>query len=531
MSKMSRRLCALSAALAASFVLVACGGGGGSSPTLTATADSAGTTAGGSAVTLHATSSQDGAQVTWLLEGGGQLSATTGASVQYLPPSTDLLDDDTSVKVTAFASGAMSTVELQVAAAHLPGRHWTAARESSVDWRGVVNANGLFVAYGDYGRLATSADSRTWTRHDPVFLQQGAPFPDWIAGVGFAGTQWLALGFNGFADTSRDGATWTAATPVPNAGGAGISGLAAGNGRFVALASDATYVSTDGLQWTKGDHAVHSAVFGNGVFVGEDGSQLLLSTDGLSWHRVHAFSAPPQSGVYAPYLAFANGLFGAYDASGSLLTSPDGTTWTSRAAPGLQSLQGTPDAFFGVAFDTGTSAYELYDSGTGAQWDAFWPDNAVDAYSAIGGDANSWVRLSHMGSIERNDRNSGPWETVADGGVGMLQAVDDVAGVIVALSEHGYALRSTNHGLTWSSVYASPYGAPGDRFDGLALAHFGLTTVAVGSAVTSTGAGGRITTSADGGGTWSIAADVARALRAVTSDGERFIAVGDAGTA
>jgi hypothetical protein len=102
-------------------MLAACGGGGGSSPatppaapatTLSLSGGGDGAVAGGAAVALTATPS-DGSTVSWALGAGspGKLSASSGASVNYLPPA-DGVGADTQVTITATANGVSKSITL-----------------------------------------------------------------------------------------------------------------------------------------------------------------------------------------------------------------------------------------------------------------------------------------------------------------------------------------------------------------------------------------------------------------------------------
>jgi hypothetical protein len=68
--------------------------------------------------------------------------------------------------------------------------------------------------------------------------------------------------------------------------------------------------------------------YGNGLFVavGPYGT-ILTSPDGVSWTRRTSGTSSWLSGV-----TYGNGLFVAVGMSGTILTSPDGVTWTARTS-------------------------------------------------------------------------------------------------------------------------------------------------------------------------------------------------------
>jgi hypothetical protein len=72
------------------------------------------------------------------------------------------------------------------------------------------------------------------------------------------------------------------------------------------------------------------------VAVGSDGTTILTSPDGITWtERTSGTSDNDLRGV-----AYENGTFVAVGASGTILTSSDGTTWTSRTSGTNATLQG-----------------------------------------------------------------------------------------------------------------------------------------------------------------------------------------------
>jgi sugar lactone lactonase YvrE len=118
----SRRWLAAAAVLLA---LSACGGGGSNSPapvpppapaTLTLAGSSPEVLAGGKPVALTATASANAGTLNWSLGAGnpGSLSATTGATVNYLPPAAAAVSANTPVTITASGNGVSKTFALML---------------------------------------------------------------------------------------------------------------------------------------------------------------------------------------------------------------------------------------------------------------------------------------------------------------------------------------------------------------------------------------------------------------------------------
>ena len=153
--------------------------------------------------------------------------------------------------------------------------------------------------------------------------------------------------------TSTDGVGWTrrAMEQPPFE----LRSVAYGNGRFVAVAAGAAYVSTNGIDWRYGADlpdddplpVVRRVVFAGGTFlvVGQEGGDrgsashwlILTSPDGTNWSRQsgepngeshHLNTAAYGNGVY-----LAGGWVGLPTTEGLLLLSTNLTEWTSVPAP------------------------------------------------------------------------------------------------------------------------------------------------------------------------------------------------------
>ena len=90
----------------------------------------------------------------------------------------------------------------------------------------VAYGNGLFVAGGASGKLATSSDGITWT-------QRTSAIDNNMRCVAYGNGLFVAAGFSGKLATSPDGITWTQGTS--SFGTNNISGIGYGNGLFVAV--------------------------------------------------------------------------------------------------------------------------------------------------------------------------------------------------------------------------------------------------------------------------------------------------------
>ena len=188
---------------------------------------------------------------------------------------------------------------------------WT-LRTSAVNnnWTSVTYGNGLFVAVAETGtgnRVMTSPDGINWT-----------------ARTSAADNQWMSVTY--------------------------------GNGLFVAVAmtgTDQVMTSPNGIDWTARNTGLsagwRSITYGKGLFVavscGADSncaattaSQVITSPDGITWTPT---PSPHSSWVtvthgYDPagkdlFVAVACAASGACALSSTIMTSPDGSNWTSLA--------------------------------------------------------------------------------------------------------------------------------------------------------------------------------------------------------
>ena len=254
--------------------------------------------------------------------------------------------------------------------------------------------------------------------------------------VAFGGNLFVSVGTAFFS--SSNSIVWTR-QPLPTLPQDGLNGVAYGNGRFVAIGSGLSYISTNGSSLQPGGNLpVSSATgpqkisFGGGMFVAVSyeangypmtGEHWLImtSSNGLAWSRqsgptnngesyylsaasygngIHVvggwFGSPaeplvlistnlgnwtPVAGVpssnFIMGLAYGNGIFVAVGSS--ILTSPDGMQWTTQ-------LAGPPAGLWGVGFGGGCFAaagtgHSILSSSNGVNWIS--RSTAVDGISGI----------------------------------------------------------------------------------------------------------------------------------------------------
>lgn len=180
--------------------------------------------------------------------------------------------------------------------------------------------NGLWIAGGMGGKIATSPDTVTWTLQATVAEFSNTALYD----IAYWNGLWYAVGQGNYAPTpktchiavSPDLVTWTSLN-------VGLDGVDAGN------------------------ITLYGTAYGNGAFLaggirsysGSPSNVLLRTTDGTNWtvipngppyiSGVSSSNSPIQGGLF-----FANGYFVATGSSGAIYKSRDGISWATSYSNG-----------------------------------------------------------------------------------------------------------------------------------------------------------------------------------------------------
>jgi hypothetical protein len=251
------------------------------------------------------------------------------------------------------------------------GATWTKRRSGiTKPLYGVTYSSGVFVAVGYGGTILTSPDGVTWTLRTQEIIEV-------LYGVTYSNGVFVAVGVGGTILTSPDGVTWTPRTSgTTNT----FTGVTYGNGVFVAVGDGGTILtSPDGVTWmprTSGTtNLLYGVTYGNGVFVAVGyACTILTSPDGGTWTGKTSGTANPY-----PYtgVTYGNGTFAAVGFSyafypwapgwvGSIITSPDGVTWTGKTAGGVSPLYGV--AYVNGIFIAVGVGGTIYTSSDGITW-------------------------------------------------------------------------------------------------------------------------------------------------------------------
>lgn len=265
------------------------------------------------------------------------------------------------------------------------GVMWNAATSNTANQLNAITyGGGQFVAVGFAGTILTSPDGTTWSTRTSGTAGV-------LYSVAYSGTKYVAVGVNGLVVTSPDGVTWTKPTttglPVTT-----LRGIAWNGSVFVAAGDTlaVAYTSTDAVTWASpgtqiSDALIHVDVPGDGYtyLLGASGSLMRSNDNGVTWALILA-----PGGRGAPGQGQSNGLMSlAYNGTiwvaggqwGSIFTSSDAVTWTSRrAAPccdfitGIAWGAGLTTPVFAAVGTLGNQSYVIT-SPDGITWTKVFP--------------------------------------------------------------------------------------------------------------------------------------------------------------
>lgn len=281
------------------------------------------------------------------------------------------------------------------------------------------------------------------------------------------------------------GETWVAREVTPG----NRSGMAYGNGKYVALGLDHALVSTDGQNWTRYDIPVTSlamnVVFGDGKFVAisQNNRDVRVSTDGQSWSK---FTMPAPGGSQRwRDVTYGNGKFVAVTDTGTtqIATSTDGQTWTAMAAPEANAwsdVEYCGGKFVAIA-SSGTNRAMV--SADGVSWVSAAIPGTARSWSLLACGAGKIVALSSSGSEDAyvtTSTDGATWTTptVLASGTRLQGAMAYGNGKFVIVPNGSKNVYISTNGTSWSR-YSLPASIPTGNPQFFAVTYGGGRFVAV----------------------------------------------------
>ena len=175
------------------------------------------------------------------------------------------------------------------------GQTWqeVASLTGGDSWHKVIFANNQFVAVGDFGAVATSADGMTWTKSQTLNSAMEKEEWDWL-GIAYHSPNFVFVASLGRYAISNEASLTTVTVtrrPMPDSQDAWY-GVDYGNGKFVIVGNNSlSGYSSDASTWTFADietvnfHRWTGVTYGASGFVATiyGSTYRAFSTDGITW--------------------------------------------------------------------------------------------------------------------------------------------------------------------------------------------------------------------------------------------------------
>ena len=269
-------------------------------------------------------------------------------------------------------------------------------------WRGLVFANGKFVACGSRGLIAVSTDGTSWSPHAVSTSSS-------VYSVAFGGGIFVATGQSGLVATSADGVSWQIRDPNSNAH---LYHVSYNNSQFVAVSDGGVILSSpDGVTWTPHNtnftNKWRASAFGNGTYVVvgyRTESPFSYTRSGASPTLSNWDIRDTGGSLYLSGLTFGSGKFVACGYGGLIQSSADGVNWTAPATPSTAWLNAASyaDNIFVAAGESGS----IVSSTDGVNWTNRHSQLGMTLHSLAFGN-NTWVVVGNNSVILQSDPVSG----------------------------------------------------------------------------------------------------------------------------
>jgi hypothetical protein len=327
---------------------------------------------------------------------------------------------------------------------------------SGINLSGVAFGSNLYVAVGQYGATVTSPDGANWTKWKNPASQNGVD----LNGICYDDGLFVAVG--GTIQTSTTGTNWTT---VSQATTPGLNTVTYASNEFVAAGPmGAIQMSPTGTTWTSLSTAAVNddltcVAFGSNVFVaggaytdpstGNWSFAFRRSVDGVTWSQQVGLSGIASSEISVEGIAFAMNQFVAVGDNGLILTSPDGSNWTSRSH-----VSDSADNFNGVTY--GSNLFVVVGQGgdvrtspDGVTWTARTPQTGSTLTGVAYGN-NEYVAVGYAGTLVTSPDGTN-WTSQTPETTDDLNGIAFGGGVFVAVGGFNTVVTSTD-GIHWNKT-------------------------------------------------------------------------------
>jgi hypothetical protein len=387
-----------------------------------------------------------------------------------------------------------------------------------------------FIAVGESGTMLASADGQSWSPVNCGTTRR-------LRGVASMGSTIVAVGEAGTILSSTDGIGWTPQTSnVPQS----LRGVAASSTAFVAVGGDSgalIFTSSDGANWifsypTGG--SLRAVAWGNNEFVavGATGT-ILTSSNGGTWTTQASGTTDRIDGV-----VWTGAKFVALTATGVVLTSADGIVWASNQANPPAWIEGfawSASRLVAVGADGRISV-----STDGLAWTTVTSQTVATLHGIVWTGASSALDgdpVALLGNIDFRLLSAPIAQTISVGASAILNAVASIPNATYQWFKNAAPLTNATTGtLTISNAQASDAGLYSVSISNgsatvtstsakLSLRGYGST----GSQFAAVGDGGAILTSGDGVSWTPRTSGATRRLRGVAANADTLVTVGEQG--
>jgi len=305
-------------------------------------------------------------------------------------------------------------------------------------------AGGAYVS-GAVNYVQFSQDGTNWSQTNNIPISSSYPYNSYARAGAFGNGTYALLGDATY--TSTDGINWTSrgyVPPPPPGPTYTFTCIASNNGVYVVASGNSFAISSNGLSYVIASNtpALSSVLAVSNEFVGVgSGGAIYVSSNGLSWTQHTSGTTSSLHGVAA-----GSGLLVAVGDGGAIQTSPTGLIWTSRAS-------GTSLALYSLIYSNGIFVAvgqqgTVLTSPDGINWTGQYSGVLSNLLSVAYGSAG-FLAVGTGGTVVTSPDGAN-WTTQYPGTSTTLESVSFGNGYYLATADNGVALSSPD-GVTWTS--------------------------------------------------------------------------------